>query len=507
MQTKMALDRIEEVFGKRPRGVWPSEQCVSAKTLEMLSSLGVEWSLSDEGILANSINFEFEHDFKGYIKEPYHLLKTYKYKTSTSDLKMVFRESTIPNLIGFEYQNHNPIATANDLYDRIKVLQSKILSSPDNEHLLTIALDGENCWENYLEDGASFLKTLYTLITEDDSLETVLLSDYLEKTKEDKLLPKIASGSWINRNFKLWIDEPVKDIAWTYLKRVRQDFANFVKREPLNPNIELARRELFICEGSDWFWWYGEPNDSGRDNIFDFLFRTHLKNVYRYLDLDTPKYLDDPLSDISTSKPSKYPKSLITPSINGKNVVDEDDEWNNAGYIEIPDGPVLRESKLFDKIRFGNDQNNFYLKFHLNKYIKENLELSKRTYQMYIYTRKASHRQDLSPVRLINKTKNITPVSMEKFHNEIQIAIRNNKLQLLRIIKAIPGDMWVLEMSKSIEAVYDEVLDLKIPFDILGIKSSETLEFLFINANYGVKDFYIPNETVLSVTRPALVKK
>lgn len=507
MQTKMALDRIEEVFGKRPRGVWPSEQCVSAKTLEMLSSLGVEWSLSDEGILANSINFEFEHDFKGYIKEPYHLLKTYKYKTSTSDLKMVFRESTIPNLIGFEYQNHNPIATANDLYDRIKVLQSKILSSPDNEHLLTIALDGENCWENYLEDGASFLKTLYTLITEDDSLETVLLSDYLEKTKEDKLLPKIASGSWINRNFKLWIDEPVKDIAWTYLKRVRQDFANFVKREPLNPNIELARRELFICEGSDWFWWYGEPNDSGRDNIFDFLFRTHLKNVYRYLDLDTPKYLDDPLSDISTSKPSKYPKSLITPNINGKNVVDEDDEWNNAGYIEIPDGPVLRESKLFDKIRFGNDQNNFYLKFHLNKYIKENLELSKRTYQMYIYTRKASHRQDLSPVRLINKTKNITPVSMEKFHNEIQIAIRNNKLQLLRIIKAIPGDMWVLEMSKSIEAVYDEVLDLKIPFDILGIKSGETLEFLFINANYGVKDFYIPNETVLNVTRPALVKK
>lgn len=507
MQTKMALDRIEEVFGKRPRGVWPSEQCVSAKTLEMLSSLGVEWSLSDEGILANSINFEFEHDFKGYIKEPYHLLKTYKYKTSTSDLKMIFRESTIPNLIGFEYQNHNPIATANDLYDRIKVLQSKILSSPDNEHLLTIALDGENCWENYLEDGASFLKTLYTLITEDDSLETVLLSDYLEKTKEDKLLPKIASGSWINRNFKLWIDEPVKDIAWTYLKRVRQDFANFVKREPLNPNIELARRELFICEGSDWFWWYGEPNDSGRDNIFDFLFRTHLKNVYRYLDLDTPKYLDDPLSDISTSKPSKYPKSLITPNINGKNVVDEDDEWNNAGYIEIPDGPVLRESKLFDKIRFGNDQNNFYLKFHLNKYIKENLELSKRTYQMYIYTRKASHRQDLSPVRLINKTKNITPVSMEKFHNEIQIAIRNNKLQLLRIIKAIPGDMWVLEMSKSIEAVYDEVLDLKIPFDILGIKSGETLEFLFINANYGVKDFYIPNETVLSVTRPALVKK
>ena len=501
LQTKMALDRIEEIFGKRPRGVWPSEQCVNGKTLDMLSSLGVEWSISDEGILANSINFEFEHDFKAYVQDPYHLLKTYRYKTKNSDIKMIFRESTIPNLISFEYQNHNPIATATDLYDRIKVMQSKILSSPDNEHLLTIALDGENCWENYLEDGAAFLKTLYTLITEDETLETVLISDYLEHTKEDKPLNKISAGSWINRNFKLWIDEPVKDLAWTYLKRVRQDFSNFVKREPLNPNIENARRELFICEGSDWFWWYGEPNDSGRDNIFDFLFRTHLKNIYRYLGLDCPSYLDDPLSNMSTSKPSKYPRAYITPVIDGKSVTSEDDVWNDAGFIEIPDGPVLRESKLFDKIRFGNDDENFYLKFHLNKYIKESPNLTKRAYQMYIYTRKGNHKQDLAPVRLINKTQNISPVSMEKFHNEIQLAVRNDKLQLLRLIKAIPGDMWVLEQSKTIETAYDEVLDLKIPFDLLGIKHGETLEFLFINANYGIKDFYIPNETVLSVTR------
>jgi hypothetical protein len=229
--------------------------------------------------------------------------------------------------------------------------------------------------------------------------------------------------------------------------------------------------------------------------------------VYKYLELNPPKYLDEPLSNMTTSKPSKYPRSLISPEINGKNVTDEKDVWNNAGYIEIPDGPVLRESKLFDKIRFGNDENNFYLKFHLNKYIKQNPDLTKRAYQMYIYLRKANHKQALSPVRLINKTANISPVSMEKFHNEIQIAIRNDKLQLLRMIKAIPGDMWVLERSKEIETAYDEVLDLRIPFDILEIKEGETLEFLFVNANFGIKDFYIPNEMVLSVTRPALVTK
>ncbi len=507
IQTKMALDRIEKLIGKRPKGIWASEQCVSPNTLEMLSDLGVEWSISDEGNLARSIDFEFVHDFKGYLEDPYHLLKTYSYKTRNSDIKMIFRESTIYNLVSFEYANHNPVATANDLYDRIKVMQGKILSSPDQDHLLTIAMDGENCWENYIDDGNTFLQTLYELISKDDSLETVLISDYIEQTKEHKKLNKVATGASFNRGYKLWIDEPVKDIAWKYLKRARQDFISFSKREPNHPNLIDAQRELFICEGSDWFWWYGEPNSSGRDNIFDFLYRTHLKNIYKTLDLDYPKYLDEPLTGVSPARPSNYPKALISPEVNGKSTTD-DDSWLNAGCIDIPDGPVLRESKLFDKICFGNDSENFYLRFYLNKYIKENQTTIPRTYQMYIYLRKAGRTQALAPIRLVNKSSNIPPIALEKFHNEIQISIRDNELRFLRLVKAIPGDMWVLENYKSMEVVYDEVLDLKIPFETLEIENGENLEFLFINANYGMTDFYIPNEMVLSVLRPEVsVKK
>ena len=143
----------------------------------------------------------------------------------------------------------------------------------------------------------------------------------------------------------------------------------------------------------------------------------------------------------------------------------------------------------------------------MNKYIKENSELLKRTYQMYVYFRTSNPKQDLSPVRLINKTENISPVSMEKFHNELQIAIKNDSLQLIRLIKSIPGDMWVLEHTKAIEATYGETLDLKIPFSLLDFQDGETLEFLFVNANYGIKDFYIPNETLLTVSRSAFALK
>ena len=459
--------------------------------------MGIEWTISDEGILANSINYEFVRDFRGYLEDPYRLLKTYHYKTKNSDINLIFRDSVLPNLIGFEYPNHNPENAANDLYDRIKVIQSKLLSSPDENHLITIAMDGENCWENYEYDGYTFLKTLYTLIEKDDSLETVLISDYIEKEKHPKTLNKISSGSWINQNFKLWIDEPLKNLAWTYVKQARDDFSAYVKQNPLDPNIPLAMRELFICEGSDWFWWYGEPNDSGRDNIFDYLFREHLKNIYLYLGMEPPQYLETALANALTK--TKYPTGECSPEINGNK--DDIEQWMNAGCIEIPDGPVLKDTKLFDKICFGNDKDNFYLRFYINDYVRKNPSKYIQTYQMYIYMRNASKRQHLSPIRLINKTENVLSLSKEKFHNELQLAVHNDELQFTRLIKALPNNIWALQSSKDFVAAYDRAIDLKIPFDNIDIAPGDTLEFIFVNANLGIKDLFIPNEMLLSLKR------
>ncbi len=496
MQTELALDRIEELIGKRPRGMWPSEHCVSPKELELFNDLGLEWSISDEGILANSINFEFVRDFKGYLEEPYHLLKSYEYK---GGLKMIFRNSMISNLISFEYPNYDSELAAKDLYERIKVLQSKLLASPDDNHLLTIAMDGENCWENYPDDGIIFMKTLYKLIEEDDSLETVLISDYLQKEKKCRKLNKIKSGSWINRNFKLWIDEPVKNLAWQYLKNVRDDFSDFVKANPSHPNIEAAKKELFICEGSDWFWWYGEPNDSGRDNIFDYLYREHLKNIYIYLGLTPPEYLDIPLSSVIT-KPSRYPKGEIQPVLDGQDVQD-DNSWLNAGCIDIPDGPVLKENKFFNKICFGYDKDNFYLRFYISDYVRENSYNNEKVFQMYVYTRNSSKKHSLSPIRLINKTENILPVTKQRFHNELQISVKANEIRLVRLIKSIPGNLWVLENPKDITSVFGKVIDLKIPFASLDIGHGENMEFVFVNAAIGVNDVFIPNEMLLNIKR------
>lgn len=499
-QTENALNRIEEVFGKRPRGIWPSEHCVSEAELDLFKELGLDWTISDEGILASTINFEFIRDFKGYLEEPYHLVKSYEYKNG---LKMIFRDGMVANLIGFEYPNYDSEAAARDLYERIKVVQSKLLSSPDENHLLTIAMDGENCWENYPQDGIVFLKTLYGLINNDDSLETVCISDYIDREKYHKPLNKIKAGSWINRNFKLWIDEPVKNLAWQYLKNVRDEFCDFIRQNPMAYNIEQARKELYICEGSDWFWWYGEPNDSGRDSIFDYLFREHLKNVYTYLGLKSPKYLEEPLT-LALEKHSRYPKGEIQPAFDGNS--SEDEEWLNAGCIDIPDGPVHRDNKLFNRICFGYDKENFYLRFYINKYVFENDITAKDVYQMYIYTRNASRKHSLSPIRLINKTEKVMPINKQKFHNEIQIAVKDGEVKLVRLIKAIPGSLWTIQNPKHISvAMKNKTIDLKIPFEHLDIAPGEGMEFVFVNATIGLNDVFIPAEMLLNLTREEVV--
>ena len=115
--------------------------------------------------------------------------------------------------------------------------------------------------------------------------------------------------------------------------------------------------------------------------------------------------------------------------------------------------------------------------------------------------RNQDRKQSLSPIRIVQKQENILPISKEKFHQELQISIYNGEINLVRLVKAIPNNLWVIASPKNIKAVYGDVVDVSIPFDDLEINVGDTLEFLFVNANYGVKDYFVPNEMLLTITR------
>ena len=58
----------------------------------------------------------------------------------------------------------------------------------------------------------------------------------------------------------------------------------------------LATQQLAVCEGSDWFWWFGDYNSSQSVSDFEQLFRRQLKSLYKLLHLPEPSILDIPIS-------------------------------------------------------------------------------------------------------------------------------------------------------------------------------------------------------------------
>ena len=84
---------------------------------------------------------------------------------------------------------------------------------------MTIALDGENCWEYYPQDGKPFLETLYESLSNQPNIKLVTVSEFLDEFPPTATIPaeQLHSGSWVDGNFTTWIGDPVKNRAWDYL--------------------------------------------------------------------------------------------------------------------------------------------------------------------------------------------------------------------------------------------------------------------------------------------------
>ncbi len=509
LNVELALDTFEEIFGKRPSGIWPSEQCISEKTLQLFMEQGIKWTVTDEGILEKTLKKEFIRDFRGYLEDPYELCHSYRYNHDGKQIGLLFRDAVIPNLIGFEYPHHDPVKAANDLYDRIKTKQKKLFSSPDKMHLLTIAMDGENCWENYQNDGHEFLETLYRLIMEDDDLETVKVSDYIDAvnnldwTGAPFELDTICSGSWINRDFLLWIGEPTKNLAWTYMDNARQELVEYQKKYPNDENLEFAWHELLVSQSSDWYWWYGEPNDSGQDDIFDHLFREHLKNIYRAIKKPIPSYLETPLAEFIESR-SRYPQAVFEGfKLTGK---DPDDKWENGGCIDIPAPPTMQEKRFLNKICFGYDYDNLYLRFDINKFLLDKDNGYQGFNQIYMYFKNNSDRKfHNAPIRVVNKTESVIPIIKERYNSEVKLTIVKNIHLAAQLAQASRDSLWVLQLNNKIEYVMEDFLEIKIPFDDLRVEEGDSVEFFVIQGPLGLVDDFYPQNSLLPVLRPVRI--
>ncbi|HTZ11285.1 MAG TPA: glycoside hydrolase family 57 protein [Candidatus Margulisiibacteriota bacterium] len=276
-QIDSAAHFFESRLGVPIEGMWPSEQGVSEHILPFLIEAGVKWIVADEGILFKSLKKKKRDTTLLY--QP-HLLKR-----GEGSLNIVFRDRNLSDLIGFVYHSWKAENASDDLLSHLKNIAN---SFKDEDILVTIAMDGENAWEYFTNDGRDFLELFYKKLSEADFLKTTTVAKYLEAHPAKHQIKRIAAGSWIYSEFGKWIGNPVKVRAWEYLAKARAELEKIKIKDP--HTRELAWKQMYICEGSDWFWWYGENHED-----FDRLFRMHLSNFYTLIGKSAPEYLNKPI--------------------------------------------------------------------------------------------------------------------------------------------------------------------------------------------------------------------
>jgi alpha-amylase/alpha-mannosidase (GH57 family) len=285
-----ALQVFTHAFGVRPRGCWPAEGGVSARTLALLDQFGFDWVATGEGVLRHSLTASQAWDAErevSVLHRPYHL--------PGQKVRCFFRHDALSDLIGFTYASWHGDDAAMNLVHHLEQLASAYQDDPD--HVVAIVLDGENAWEYFPANAYYFLSAVYARLADHPRLRLTTFSQCIAEGVPARELKELVAGSWVHGNFSTWIGHAAKNQAWELLSEAKRAFDRGVVEGALSEEEQLAaERQLGVCEGSDWCWWFGDDNPAESVRSFDALYRRHLTNLYRILEEETPASLAEPIA-------------------------------------------------------------------------------------------------------------------------------------------------------------------------------------------------------------------
>ncbi|MBE9181763.1 glycoside hydrolase [Oculatella sp. LEGE 06141] len=493
-----AKQMYQERFGCAPRGLWPSEQSVSPTILPYVAEQGFQWLCSDEAVLGWTLKHFFHRNASGTVMEPELMYRPYRLETANGPLSMVFRDHRLSDLIGFTYSSMEPQRAAADLVGHLEAIARQLKSHQESdtttlEHpwLVTIALDGENCWEYYNQDGKPFLEALYQTLSADSEIQLVTVAEFLSKFPATEPLPtnKLHSGSWVDGSFTTWIGDPAKNRAWDMLTHARQALANHPEAtEDANP---AAWDALYAAEGSDWFWWFGEGHSSNQDAMFDQLFREHVAAIYQSLNEPIPPEVHRPI-EAHVAPGDHRPQSFIHPTINGRG---DEQDWDKAGRIEVGGARgTMHRSSTVQRLWYGVDHLNFYLRLDFQAGSKPGVDLPPELHLLWFY---ADRPMANSPAPLVDLPDE-APLNY-LFHHHLGI---NLITQSVWFQEAGEHHQWHSRMSRACIGL-DSCLEVAIPWaDLQSIEPDWAMRLVVMLADEGRYSSYIPENALIPVDVP-----
>ena len=356
---QLAVEQHTRMFGRAPRGLWPSEGSIAPELVPLMKQAGIQYFCSDEENLFNSLRRGGRH------ADHLELFQGWRVEHGGAAVNAVFREKPLSDFIGFMAARNEPHQSAEHLLTHFRHIADQI---PHETGLIPIMLDGENAWETFKDGGETFLRELYDGLEKSaDQLTSCTIEDYLRRCPPKQTISTLHTGSWISGDFDIWLGDDEENRAWNLLGETRQFLEG--KLPSLTPGKkEMALREIYAAEGSDWFWWYGPDFTTDCDFLFDDLFRQHLKNVYSICAEVPPPELDRTIMGAEIIALYTKPRRQLTPRINGS--VAPFFEWVGAGlYVAGSEqGAMFRDDRFLKSIRFACDTERLHLRFDLRRW-------------------------------------------------------------------------------------------------------------------------------------------
>jgi alpha-amylase/alpha-mannosidase (GH57 family) len=494
---KKSWTMYQDRFGRTPRGLWPSEQSVSPEILPYIAQQGFEWICSDEAVLGCTLKHFFHRDEAGNVLDPEVLYRPYRLETPYGPLAIVFRDHRLSDLIGFTYGTMDAKQASSNLVGHLEAISRSLKSrqhqgstSLENPWLVTIALDGENCWEYYYKDGIPFLESLYQTLSDHSDIKLVTVSEFIEQFPATEIIPatQLHSGSWVDGSFTTWIGDPAKNRAWDLLAEARQVLANHPEAtEENNPEVWEA---LYAAEGSDWFWWFGEGHSSNHDAIFDQLFREHVSAIYTSLNEPIPPSLKKEV-EIHEIRGDHEPESFIHPVINGKG---DEQDWDKAGRLEIGGARgTMHRSSAVQRLWYGVDHLNFYLRVDFKSGMQPGQDIPSELHLLWFYPDQIMH-NSLAPIAELPEEAPLNYL----FHHHLGINLQTASTWFEEAGEHL---LWHPRASRA-QAAFEQCLEVAVPWADLQISPDYPIRLILVFADNGIYRSYVPENALVPITVP-----
>lgn len=330
---RLAQEQHARVFGKPARGLWPSEGSVAPELIPLFEEAGIEYFCTDEDNLFRSL--AADPVLKGKKVDHLELFKPWQCVHGEAKVGALFRERPLSDFIGFNAARNTAEDAADYLLHHLEHL-ADVANTPDP--VVTLALDGENAWEAFMDGGEEFLNCLFQSIHASEKLATLTMGEVFDQAAQGSLaqVKTLHTGSWISANFDIWIGDAEENQGWERIKETRDFLVQYLKEHDVDDPVKRdAWDAIYAAEGSDWFWWYGPDFQTDCDMLFDLLFRKHLQRVYILLGENPPASLDVPIQHAHEELHAAIipPRDFIQPEVGGRQ--EGFYEWMGAGHFDV----------------------------------------------------------------------------------------------------------------------------------------------------------------------------